>query len=225
MNGRLLPVAEWSRLKGTEMENAWQVLSPEHTQIWVVEDEGEIVATWATYPVLQAHGFWIREGYRGRFGVAKRLMLGMRQMAERWGVREVLTGSMSEHVSSLLKKWRGSRVPGEQWLLPVETIKSERMRDREVGESFHRQCEALLPGQVHEDDPEHNEHVGHAFRMAFEGGKPEKAAEEYNLIAGKLGYDTVTYLGVTDSYMRAESGGVVFEMNPQYEVRILEVGR
>jgi hypothetical protein len=119
MIARVLPPAEWSRLNGTEAELLWPHFNPEHTRVIVVEEEGQIVATWTLLRVVHAECLWIAPSHRGLFGVTKRLLRSMRTIAEDWNVGAVWTGSLSEHVTSLIRRLGGKPPPFESFILPV----------------------------------------------------------------------------------------------------------
>lgn len=120
MTSRVLPVEEWPRLRGTEAETLWPHLDPTMAQVLVVEDGGEIVGTWVLVKMVHAECVWIAPAYRGSFGVAKRLLVGMRRLALACGVKTVWTSAMSDHVRSLIGTLQGVRLPGEHYVLPLE---------------------------------------------------------------------------------------------------------
>ena len=119
MNARILPPEEWPRLVGTEAEAAWPYFNPEHTKILVVEEDGEIIGTWTAVQVVHAECIWVAPSHRGSFGVWKRLLRGMRDMATAWGANRVLTASASPEVTNLILKWGGVPVPCETFVLQI----------------------------------------------------------------------------------------------------------
>lgn len=116
---RILPSEEWHRLAGTEAEAVWPTLNPENTRILVVEENGRIVGNWLGLRVVHAECNWIAPDYRGSFGVAKRLLRGMREVAREWGVERVITGSVSPHVTDMIQRLGGFPVPCESFVLPL----------------------------------------------------------------------------------------------------------
>lgn len=121
MTSRILPREEWPRLHGTEAETVWEHLNPETARVLVVENSaGEIVGTWTVLRMVHVECVWIREDYRGAFGVVKRLLKGMRMVAHGWGAKTVLTGAMTDQVRGLIRSLGGSRLPGEHFVIPVE---------------------------------------------------------------------------------------------------------
>src|SRR5258708_37907414 len=113
MIARVLPREEWSRLKGTEAEQLWPALNPSHSRVLVVEDEGEIIATWCLFPMVHAECLWAKPDHRGVYGAAKALLSLMRQEVAQWKVNAVMTASMSPHVTKLIEKFGGEKIPGE----------------------------------------------------------------------------------------------------------------
>lgn len=116
---RILPQEEWPRLDGTEAETLWPNLNPITSRVIVVEDEGQIVATWVMLSMVHAECLWIAPEKRGSFGVTRRLLSGMKEAAADFGALAVLTASISEHVSGLIKRLGGQRLPGETFVLPM----------------------------------------------------------------------------------------------------------
>jgi hypothetical protein len=121
MTPRILPVAEWHRLKGTALEEAVPHLDPKTTQIIVVQDRGEIVACWAVMLVTHVEGVWIHERYRRRsVRIVRALFEGMYAVARTFGARVVWTGSDSPDVTRILEKGnRARRVPFDSYLMTV----------------------------------------------------------------------------------------------------------
>lgn len=117
---RMLPPAEWPKLAGTEAGSVWHAFNPDETQVVVVEEaDGRIVGVWCVLRLVHVECVWIAEGHRNTGGVARRLWRGMRQAAERWGARSVVTGAISDDVRGLIMKAGGSIVPGESYVLPL----------------------------------------------------------------------------------------------------------
>ena len=120
MTTRVLPRSEWARLAGTEVGPIAEALPPDVGQVIVVEDGGQIVATWALIPMLHAEGLWIADGYRGRVGVVRRLLRGMRELAAGFGVGTVQTAAVSTEVAAYIGRLGGSPLPGQAFLLPLK---------------------------------------------------------------------------------------------------------
>lgn len=216
MIARELPRQEWPRLEGTEAETLWPHLNPENTRVLVVEDEGRIVGTWLMLRVVHAECMWIAPDYRGSFGVAKRLLKGMRDTATEWGVPNVVTGSVDPHVTDLIRRLGGYPMPCESFVLPVR-----KPSDQERGRAFHAQLAAQVSEGLHPDDEQHDEQVGKALRTAIEAGDPDGAMAEYNAWAVTAGYEPITYLGVVDGKLRADIVTAVVEIDDRYGVRVV----
>lgn len=120
MISRVLPPEEWHRLVGTEAELLAPHFNPEHTRVLVVEDEGEIVATWSLVRVVHAECIWVKPSHRGSFRVVKRLLTIMRDTARAWSVSAVFTGALSEQVEHLIEKFGGTPLPFKSFVLPIE---------------------------------------------------------------------------------------------------------
>ena len=118
---RVLDPCEWPRLAGTEAETVWPLLDPENARVVVVENhEGRIVGTWTVMRLVHVECVWIAPEYRGSFGVAKRLLRGMRAVASQWGAKAVMTAALTDQVRALITSLGGSKLPGEHFVMPVE---------------------------------------------------------------------------------------------------------
>jgi len=118
---RILPVEEWPKLAHAGLGDALTVFKPADTQALVVEHEGQIVGVWLGVRFVHAEGVWIAPAHRGAFGVVKRLLTGMREIAARWGVDIVWTGAVSDDalVRGLIEKLGGKEVPMQTFILPM----------------------------------------------------------------------------------------------------------
>lgn len=119
MTSRILPPAEWARLAGTEAGEIAPRLPRDSASILVVEEDGAIVATWALITMVHAEGLWIAPSHRGRFGVVKRLLSGMRAMAHSLGAPAVQTAAISTEVADFIRRLGGSPLPGQAFVLPM----------------------------------------------------------------------------------------------------------
>lgn len=120
MTHRLLPVAEWVRLEGTELGTVWHQLSPKTTNVLVVEDDkGDIVGCWAFVYVLHAEGVWVAPEHRGRSVVARHLLRGMRNYADVAGERAVWTGANDPAIAAILNGLGATLVPFDSYTIPL----------------------------------------------------------------------------------------------------------
>lgn len=119
MTTRLLPVEEWHKLAGTELETVVPHLTPERVSIIVVEDGGQVVGCWALMTVLHCEGLYIAPAYRGKGSVARRLWTTMRGLARDFGARSVATSACSDEVRALLAHVGAVRVPGESYVMQI----------------------------------------------------------------------------------------------------------
>jgi hypothetical protein len=114
---RLLPVEEWCRLKGTEAEQVYHYFSKEHTNVMVVEKDKELIATWSLIPYYHAECAWVAEKYRKNPNVLKRLVVGMKKMANEVGVGSVIASATTEETAKLLLHMDGQKLPGEHYVI------------------------------------------------------------------------------------------------------------
>lgn len=77
---RLLPPSEWPRLAGTLLDPAWKTFSPSSDKIIAVEAAGVIVACISLSQQWHLEGLWVREDYRGRIGVGRRMLTTVRTL-------------------------------------------------------------------------------------------------------------------------------------------------
>lgn len=122
MTSRVLPPSEWPRLAGTEAEALWPHLDPVNASVLVVEDNGRIVATWTALRVTHLECVWIDPDYRGAFGVVKRLLRGVRAIAQEWGARTVVTSAMTDQVRAFVTSLHGQPLPGDHYVIPLESL-------------------------------------------------------------------------------------------------------
>src|SRR5262249_22478594 len=88
-----------------------------HTNVMVIEKDGVIIAHWCLVPVYHAECVWISEEHRGNPVVAKRLLLGMKTMANEVGAQVIITTSTSDQVSEILRKLEAEKLVGEHWAI------------------------------------------------------------------------------------------------------------
>ncbi len=118
MTKRVLKRREYSRLKGTELEEVYAGLSKD-SKVIVVEDEGEIVGTWALIPYYHVECFWISEKHRKLGGVAKGLFQFMFGLLRSMGVKSVWTASVDEKVDKFIIRLGAVKLPGNHFALPI----------------------------------------------------------------------------------------------------------
>jgi N-acetylglutamate synthase-like GNAT family acetyltransferase len=118
VTARVLRADEWPRVAHTEIGPALGVLPP-GSQILVVEDGAEVAGCWALLPYYHVEGLWVAPAYRKRGAVLRRLIVGMRRLAQAVGVRAVWTGSVSDEVTGLLQHYGAQPIPGAHYAMPV----------------------------------------------------------------------------------------------------------
>lgn len=99
MTTRILPHEEWPRLTGTYLEPLWPLLKPDTCSVLVVEEDGEIVGTWALMSVMHVEGFSAKNG-----AVFRALLRGMKVEANKHAVTTVMTASVSDKISEYLHR-------------------------------------------------------------------------------------------------------------------------
>ena len=119
MTSRVLPRAEWDRLKGTEAETVWPLL-PESAQVLVVEDGTAIAGCWVLLPVLHVECLYVAPEHRKKPSVARRLLAGMRRLVRDSGGRGVVTAATSDDVRDLLTHIGATKVPGDHYVMSFE---------------------------------------------------------------------------------------------------------
>lgn len=120
MTRRVLPPEDWPRLQGTELEGIWPHLDPATTTVIVVEDRGgAIIGAWAGFPLFHAEGVFIAEAHRGKAGVARLLLDGMRHVAKTAGYRSIVTASLDPTVGDMLTKLGATTIAGTHYALPL----------------------------------------------------------------------------------------------------------
>lgn len=121
MTTRVLPPDEWPRLAGTEAEHLWPSLDDQNARVLVVEDDGAIVGVWVALRVVHAECVWVAPRYRGSYGVVKRLLVGMRNLADIWRTRSVVTAAVNDDVRQIIDRLGGEPLP-THYVIPIGRI-------------------------------------------------------------------------------------------------------
>lgn len=117
---RVLPVEEWHKLHGTELELFAPHMDPARATVIVVEDGDQVVGCWALIQVLHAEGVWIAPAHRGRASVARRLVTTTLNAARLLGVQAVETAALTPEVERLLTKHlHATLLPGKHYTVAV----------------------------------------------------------------------------------------------------------
>lgn len=198
LSTRVLPVAEYPRLAGTELENVWPHL-PETAQVLVIEDAGVIVGCWAVLTCVHVEGLWIAPSHRKQGRVARRLLSAMRSAADDHGVTSVLTAATSPEVRALIERFGGHAIAGAPFLMPVrhQGPPASRARALALGRAFHEQLSTQVEEPLHADDEQHDYYVGRALITAVEQRDPIRAERDYNAWAYGAGYVPIRFIGST----------------------------
>jgi len=114
-NTRVLPYDEWERVRHTEIGPALDALDPAKTKILVIEDDGEIIATWTEMIVIHCEGVWVKESHRNSAAVVRALFRGMRHLVQQEGAKVAWTTAITDTMSRMLR--RAVPVPGRHFLL------------------------------------------------------------------------------------------------------------
>lgn len=122
MTSRILPVNEWPKLLGTELHR-YDVLDPNHTVVYVVEQGDQIIGCWAFMHVVHLEGLWIDPNYRKQGSVFRRLLYGMRDTVTGFfRAHAAITTAVSEDVARIVSKYGGVKLPGEHYAVPVRSL-------------------------------------------------------------------------------------------------------
>lgn len=120
MRARALPKEEWSRLIGTEAESLWPHLNPERATVIVVEQDGIIVGCQVLMYVLHGECLWIAPEFRGKSSVGRRLWSAVQRAVASTGATAMITGACDDTVRGLLEHVGATKLPGEQYSVPVQ---------------------------------------------------------------------------------------------------------
>ncbi len=119
MTSRILPRDEWTRLSDSDLAGPLSCINPDHVDVIVVEDGGEIVAHWLLCSMLHVEGLWVAPDARKHGVAARRLLSGMRKAVAARGAASVLTGAASDDIKALLAHAGAMPLP-DQFVLPME---------------------------------------------------------------------------------------------------------
>lgn len=118
MTTRILPVSEYRRLVGTELETVWPHL-PAEAQVIVVEDGPQIVGCWAVFPLVHVEGLWVHPDHRGKVSVGRRLLAQMVATAREMGAQAVNTAAVSPEVAAMIESCGGVELQGRHYALRI----------------------------------------------------------------------------------------------------------
>jgi hypothetical protein len=122
MHARLLPVDEWPRLTGTELEQVWPHLNDDHARIVVVEQDGQIIGCWSAIRYWHVEGAWVHPAHRKRGRVVQYAIALMFSTLRALGAGAVLTGSLTEDTDALIRHLGGNELPGRSFVIPLGPI-------------------------------------------------------------------------------------------------------
>lgn len=122
MTTRVLPVEEWHRLEGTELDGV--PLDEENAVVIVVEDaDGQIVGCWSILRVIHVEGMWIHPAHRRTGPVFRRLLNEMRRIVTGFhGQHVAVSAALTPDVAKLLEAYGGVKLPGEHYAFPVAGV-------------------------------------------------------------------------------------------------------
>jgi len=115
--------AEWAdRLKGTDLEVTVPHLAACGGRVAIVlDDEGQVIGTWALMTLHHAEGVWVAPEHQGKAGVARLLMQQMGSFLREAGATSVLTGANTPEIARLLERHGAVRIEAATYSLPMET--------------------------------------------------------------------------------------------------------
>jgi hypothetical protein len=118
---RVLKRREYWRLIGTELEKVYKSL-PKESKVLVVEQDGDIIGTWALIPYYHVECFGIKEGHRKKAGVVRGLFRKMFKLAKSLEIESVITGSTSDEMTRYLNRLHAVELPGKHFALGIQQI-------------------------------------------------------------------------------------------------------
>ena len=101
MSTRILPPDEWSRLEGTLLKGAPDLLNPEIDMVLVVEKEGEIVGCTSFLPRWHMEGTWVSPNHRKMASVGRPLLRGIYQVAKALKAKELVMMTFDPEIAAL----------------------------------------------------------------------------------------------------------------------------
>lgn len=104
---RLLPRDEWWRLEGTEAAALAGAPPGFPAQVLVVEDEDQIVATWALITRHEVEGLWVRPEYRRKVAAQRHLFSEMMALARSRGILVLRTAAQTPDVAKMIEHLGG----------------------------------------------------------------------------------------------------------------------
>lgn len=117
---RELPPAEDHRLAGLDIAVALPHVRREDLRILVVEDDGQIIGTWAVQTIRHLEGVWIDPAHRGRGRVAKLLCDATLRVARETSPTFILTAATSPDVARLITRHLGGlKLPADTYVVPT----------------------------------------------------------------------------------------------------------
>ena len=115
MTTRLLPVTDWWVLDGTEAGRVLPLLTPcasEVRALAVFDGDGCFAGCWIGLRMAHLEGVHVEPVHRGKSGVQRALLRGMKAVCAEWGVTAAITGAADEAIRTLLsRKGRAERLP------------------------------------------------------------------------------------------------------------------
>ena len=107
MTTRVLPMEDWPILNGTELGAVLPLLEPCASDVRVMavfDADGCLSGCWAALKMAHVEGVWVDDAHRGKAGVQRALLRGMRDALVAWGVTSAITGAADSAIQSLLSK-------------------------------------------------------------------------------------------------------------------------
>ena len=101
MSTRILPPDEWSRLEGTLLKGAPDLLFPEIDMGLVGEIEGEIVGCTSFLPRWHMEGTWVAPNHRKMASVGRPLLRGIYQVAKALKAKELVMMTFDPEIAAL----------------------------------------------------------------------------------------------------------------------------
>jgi hypothetical protein len=112
MKARILPPADWERVRGKGMDGMLPHMDPANAHVVVVEDEdGEIVAHVGVLRVTHLESLWLHPRMRGNVGAARRLAREAVRAAGPWLNQWAMAQVASPEIEDVVTRLGGVKIP------------------------------------------------------------------------------------------------------------------
>ena len=118
MRSRILPREEWDRLEVTKLTPIFPDFRPEDTEVVVVEEDGEIIASAIVLRVVHLESLWISPKKTNSMA-GKHLWRGVVESAKKWAGPIAMAQTGVNKVCRILEKLGGVKLPADSYVVPL----------------------------------------------------------------------------------------------------------